>query len=57
MDLTYKQYNSLITIPFAFRTIYQIYEGEEASEGEVFSDRIVSYLEIVILLITLKDSK
>jgi hypothetical protein len=50
MDLIYKQYNSLITIPFAFRTIYQMYLKEELDESNVFNDRITAYLEIVLLL-------
>lgn len=47
IDIMYKQYETLLSIPNAFRTIYQIYEGQEAEESEVFEDRTSAYLEIV----------
>ncbi len=58
-DMIYNRYNSLLSLPNSFRTVYQIYQGDELNSSEVYSDRIAAYSNYVTPLSFLpsKDSK
>ena len=46
-DMIYNRYEGLLDLPNAFRTVYQIFEGDESNASEVFDDRIASYSDAV----------